>query len=442
MSLLLQNLHISLPKAGVAKDHATRLLNDLGVTVQAAGDENGTHPARREAECGLMALTSTPGGANPLCPVPLASCADGALDAYRALSSTCVFPRVSGAELLSERAAFMGCTNLETRSSTGHCRILPSFDGSVAFNLCRDSDWELLPALFEVERAADWHAIEQLAREQPTRRLVSRGRLLGLAVVDAGHFSVEPCPWMRVLQTGEKQLRPARAPRVVDLSSLWAGPLCSSLWQAAGAKVTKVESTLRPDGARNGPMAFFRLLNDGKEITVLDLHRTSGQQQLLQLIKQADIVLEGSRPRALRQMGVIAEELVDEIPGLTWVSITGYGRAEPRGNWIAYGDDAAIAAGLSAIMHSVYGQWMICGDAIADPLTGLHAALAGWGSWLAGGGHLLELALELTVRHCITTTAPSDGDFRARHARWQRYLCDQEVVARSPRCREMGSSEH
>ena len=83
-------------------------------------------------------------------------------------------------------------------------------------------------------------------------------------------------------------------------------------------------------------------------------------------------------------------------------------------------------------MHDVYQQWLVCGDAIADPLTGIHASLAGWASWLAGGGQLLELSLEGTVRHCISATAPPDGDFKARQAHWQQHLDDNGIIAAAP----------
>jgi len=222
---------------------------------------------------------------------------------------------------------------------------------------------------------------------------------------------------------------------VLDLSSLWAGPLCSHLWQAAGAEVIKVEGSRRPDGARSGSAEFFELLNHGKRTVTLDLHQTAGQRELHELIQQADIVLEGSRPRALRQMGIIAEDMICEKPGLSWVSITGYGRREPQANWVAYGDDAGVAAGLSAILHEVTGQWLICGDAIADPLTGLHTALAGWASWLAGGGQLIELSLEQTVRHCITATAPAENNYRERQQRWTQYLENHHITVQPPRRR-------
>jgi crotonobetainyl-CoA:carnitine CoA-transferase CaiB-like acyl-CoA transferase len=215
---------------------------------------------------------------------------------------------------------------------------------------------------------------------------------------------------------------------VLDLSSLWAGPLCSHLFQLAGATVIKVESTQRPDGARQGPPEFFALLNQGKQSVALELHTRRGQQQLLELVQEVDIVIEGSRPRALRQMGIIAEDIIDHRPGITWLSINGYGRAEPLDNRVAYGDDAGVAAGLSRVMHDVTGQWVICGDAIADPLTGMHAAVAGWASWLAGGGHLLDLSLRNVVSHCINWSDLEQPCASKRQALWQQYLDDSPIA--------------
>jgi crotonobetainyl-CoA:carnitine CoA-transferase CaiB-like acyl-CoA transferase len=200
----------------------------------------------------------------------------------------------------------------------------------------------------------------------------------------------------------------------------------------AGAEVIKIEGTQRPDGARQGPPPFFDLLNQGKCSVALDLHTSKGQQQLLELIHDADIVIEGSRPRALRQMGVVAEELIREISGLSWLSISGYGRQEPQANWIAYGDDAGVAAGLSAIMYEATGKWVICGDAIADPLTGLHAALAGWASWMAGGGHLIDISLCQTVRHCLSATDTIADNIQDRQKRWVHYLLENQIAISSP----------
>ena len=52
---------------------------------------------------------------------------------------------------------------------------------------------------------------------------------------------------------------------------------------------------------------------------------------------------------------------------------------------------------------------MFCGDAIADPMTGMHAALAAYASWLAGGGHLLSLSLVQTIQNCVMTRREADS---------------------------------
>ena len=92
-------------------------------------------------------------------------------------------------------------------------------------------------------------------------------------------------------------------------------------------------------------------------------------------------------------MGIDAQRCVASRPGLTWISITGYGRDAPGDQWIAFGDDAGVAAGLSDVMRRATGTAQFAGDAIADPVTGMQAALAAWRSWLAGGSRLLSLPL-------------------------------------------------
>lgn len=422
-----------------APSYARRLLEDLDLADVEISKADTEHPALSMATSGLMTMTGFPDGPVTICPVPLASCAEGALLALRALTCHDILPGIPGYRLLTERAAIT-----TPARSGGHCMLLETKDGVIGLNLARESDWELLPAWLEQEHAGDWAELRAMIVSRDSDTLVERGRLLGLAVADATVIPRGLCNWVTRLNYGERiPPSPGQVPLVLDLSSLWAGPLCSHLWQQAGARVIKVESERRPDGARNGPNEFFQLLNQGKEHLILPLHTSAGQAELRSLLLQADIVLEGSRPRALRQMGIIAEEVLAEKSGLTWVSITGYGRGEPRENWIAYGDDAGIAAGLSAILHEATGEWMICGDAIADPLTALHAALAGWSSWCAGGGSLLDLSLEQTVRHCITATAPPDGDYRARRQHWQDYLDAKGIRPTSPARRD-GSlpSEH
>jgi hypothetical protein len=416
--------------------YALKLLRDLHISGVPGSATEGEHPARLLAKSGLMTLSAS--DTPILCPIPLADCANGALNAFRVLSEIDVLPGVAGAQLLTERAAITGIWG--DGNWKNHCRLLPTIDGVIGLNLARMEDWELLPAWLESQDLSNWSGIAAVVLNKPADALIERGRLLGLAVADATTIPTGATTWL----TASPAARPAsvrrKAPRVIDLSSLWAGPLCAQLWQAAGAEVLKIESSQRPDGARSGSREFFNLLNSGKNCITLDLHRQSGLQALRDLIKESDIVLEASRPRALRQMGIVAEDLIEEIPGLTWVSITGYGRSEPYGNWVAYGDDAGISAGLSAILHCVTDRWLVYGDAIADPLTGLHAALAGWASWSQGGGQLLELSLEQTVRHCILTTAPPGNDYRSRQQRWKEYLENHNINPSQPKRRSEATS--
>ena len=116
---------------------------------------------------------------------------------------------------------------------------------------------------------------------------------------------------------------------------------------------------------------------------------------------------------------MIAEQCIARRSGLTWISITGYGRDEPEGLWTAFGDDAGVAAGLSSLMQQVTGQPLICGDAIADPLTGMHAALAALASYQRGGGQLISLALRDVVAHGIGLARPArEPDLIERWHTW------------------------
>lgn len=377
------------------------------------------HPALAWARSGMMALTGQQEGAGRMCPVPLTVCADGALAALAALTEPEIFSDLSGAALLAERAAIAGHVRAGSVSPGGSCRLLQTADGAIALNLAREDDWALLPAWLETELQADGADLETRVREKSMHDLVEQGRLLGLAVCPVVPTPRKSVPWFGITHTGSRAPSRRARPRVVDLSSLWAGPLCSHLLQTCGADVIKLESLQRPDGSRNGPQDFFDLLNAGKRSVALDLSSVNGRAQLRALIARADIVIEASRPRALRQMGIHAENLIDKNPGLTWISLTGYGRGEPRENWIAYGDDAGVAAGLSWLMRQITGENLVVGDAIADPLTGMHAALAAWSTHLDGGGRLLSLSLVDVVRHCIQSDLPdTKAELQTRMRDW------------------------
>jgi hypothetical protein len=351
------------------------------------------------AASGAQYLTGAAHGPPLPCPAPLASCAQGAWLALAALGAGALDPSFPAYQLLGERAATHGLQRRGAVAPGGACRLLDCADGQLALNLPRADDWDLLPAWLEAP-AADWTAVAQALRERPCAPLVARARLLGIAAA----VSAPPTPprdWFNSARLAPAAQPTQRMPLVVDLSALWAGPLCASVLGQLGARVIKVESAARPDGARMGSSHFFDLLNAGKQSAALDLASATGRRQLQQLLDCADIVIESARPRALEHMGIAAADVVRTGNGRVWLSITGFGRDAPMREWIAFGDDAGVAAGLSWLLRESSGYTAFCGDAIADPLTGLHAALLGWAAWTRGGGVLLDVSLYGVAARCI-----------------------------------------
>jgi hypothetical protein len=294
--------------------------------------------------------------------------------------------------LLSGRAALLGLAPHGRQSAGGACRLLATNDGWVAVSLGRPDDVDAVPAIVEapVEAGDAWRAFEEYARDAPATTIAARCQLLGVPGAVLGEAVVDHIPAVAATALGDRRHHEGEAPLVVDLSSMWAGPLCTHLLGRAGMRVVKVESVQRPDGARAHP-EFFDWLHAAQEFVVLDFDADRGRAELRDLLRRADVVVESSRPRALAQLGVDACEVVASRPGTTWLSITGYGREGTGAHKVAFGDDAAIAGGVVAIDPD--GAPVFAGDAIADPATGMVAADAVLQSQANGGGELVAVAM-------------------------------------------------
>lgn len=375
------------------------------------------------AASGAMALTGHPTGPALGPPAPLVDAIGAASDSLRSAShrlGTEVV--VDGLALLGERAALRNLTRRGSVSCGGGTRLLDAADGLVAVALVRADDLAAIPAWLEIDAVDDddpWAMVTDAVRTRPVATLVARADLLGLAVAarpdrlpipDPPH---DPWPLRRHPFGPAGPAGPIRElgdVLVVDLSALWAGPLCGQLLAAAGARVVKVESATRPDGARVGDPALFALLNELKRSVALDLTHAAGRRILAELLRAADVVIESSRPRALEQMGIRADDLLADPDGpTTWISITGYGRAGPDRNRIAYGDVAAVAAGLVAD-DDTHGPCFYA-DAVADPITGLVAATGALEALESGRCQLLDVALARVAGRCAgPALVPPAGD--------------------------------
>jgi len=399
--------------------YARGLLSELRLPVESLARVQAA--VRPEAEAwaasGIPWLTGLPEGPPVVPTAELPVAAEGASLAFRALAPQARARGIDGAVLLGVRAALSGLSRQGRRSPGGSCHLLEAADGWLALNLARGSDDQrLLPAWLECSLAPDLAKLGRMLRSRRCAELVERAGLLGLAAARVDPPGAREISWLVRERYGEPAATPSRVPIVMDLSGLWAGPLCGELLARAGARVFKVESRRRPDGARNGPADFFDLLNSNKRNVSLDFTEARGRAQLVRLLDAADLVIESSRPRALQQLGIDAHAWLAARPGRSWLSITGYGRREAMR--VAFGDDAAAAAGLSWCLPSGVSAPLFVGDAVADPLGGLHAALAAWGSWLHGGGCLLDLSLCGVVQRVITRCAGGGERLHRRRSGW------------------------
>ena len=167
--------------------------------------------------------------------------------------------------------------------------------------------------------------------------------------------------------------------------------MCGAILAAMGATVSKIESTRRPDPTRISTPEFFQRLNSAKRGIGLDLSAEDGQSALRLAMSTADVVITSARPRAFAGLGLDPDQIFGLNPGLVWVAITGYGWTGDAALRVAFGDDAAAAGGL--VRWTAGGAPRFLGDALADPVTGLVAALGALRGLEAGGGVLVDVSL-------------------------------------------------
>jgi crotonobetainyl-CoA:carnitine CoA-transferase CaiB-like acyl-CoA transferase len=318
--------------------------------------------------------------------------------------------------LLGERAALAGLRRNGGTSCGGATRLLPAADGWLAVSLARPDDLDLLPAWLGLAGPAEdaWDAVTAAVARRTATEAAADGALLGLPVaalpLGVPRWELTSAPSTPLPLRGHLIAeRPGPTAdlagiRVVDLSALWAGPLCGSLLALAGADVVKVESAARPDGARLGPTALFDLLNGDKRSVALDLRTEPGRADLLRLVRAADVVIEASRPRALAQLGIRAEDVLREGRPRVWLSITGHGRSPEVAHRVGFGDDAAVGGGLVSWDGEVP---CFTADAVADPAAGLVAAAAVLDALATGGRWLLDVALTGVAAHLAGPTLPT-----------------------------------
>lgn len=175
--------------------------------------------------------------------------------------------------------------------------------------------------------------------------------------------------------------------RVLDLSRVLAGPLCTMILGDLGAEVIKVERPGSGDETRSwGPpwvegaagreSAYFVCVNRNKRGITADLAAPDGQAHVRMLATTADVVVENFAPGTLDRWGLGYEELARENPGLIFCSITGYGTDGPDAGRPGYDFAVQARGGWMAITGQPEGEPVKVGVAVVDVLTGQNAAIA------------------------------------------------------------------
>jgi hypothetical protein len=208
-----------------------------------------------------------------------------------------------GVGLLAERAALLGFgrAGLDRSgrvSCGGATRLMRCTDGWIAVSLARPDDIASVSAWLGVAEESwagtdPWPMVEAVLADRDSQAVVDQAILLGLACTAVGG-TTDTRPVL-VEQFGESPVQALDRAIVVNLSSLWAGPLAADVLARIGARVINVESTTRPDGARHTP-AFFDALHGRSESVALDLRTKEGRRQLSELLAVVDVVIEGSCP--------------------------------------------------------------------------------------------------------------------------------------------------
>ena len=188
--------------------------------------------------------------------------------------------------------------------------------------------------------------------------------------------------------------------RVIDLSTVLAGPNCARYLADFGADVVKVE---RPGGdslrnmawrdPRDGEGMWWKLVNRNKRTIVLDLKDDADLEVLRNLVTDAHVLIENFRPGTIERLGIGPDVLHELNPRLVVTRVTGFGQTGPYKGRPGFATIAESMSGLAAISGEPGGQPLLPAIALTDELTGLAAAFATMVAVHSGVGQVVDISL-------------------------------------------------
>ncbi|MFE4057999.1 CaiB/BaiF CoA transferase family protein [Streptomyces sp. NPDC059096] len=201
--------------------------------------------------------------------------------------------------------------------------------------------------------------------------------------------------------------------RVLDLATLFAGPLAATLLGDFGAEVIKIEHPTRPDPSRgHGPAKdgvglWWKLLGRNKRTMTLDLSTRSGRELLLGLAARTDVIIENFRPGTLEKWGLGWDELSLANPRLVLARVTGFGQFGPYAHRPGFGTLAEAMSGFAAVTGEPDGPPTLPPFGLADSIAALATAYAVMtalsGRDVTGRGQVVDLAI---IEPILTVLGP------------------------------------
>jgi crotonobetainyl-CoA:carnitine CoA-transferase CaiB-like acyl-CoA transferase len=230
---------------------------------------------------------------------------------------------------------------------------------------------------------------------------------------------------------------PLRGIRVVDLSTIVAGPMATQIMADQGADVIKVEAPPGGDGTRhlgpcrNGYGAAFHIYNRGKRSVVLNLKTPDGMAALRRLIAQADVLLHNYRPKVTARLGIDYASLAANHPDLIYVAISGFGEEGPLADRPAFDHIMQCYTGFAAAQatQDSGGKPALLGNIVCDKLTALTAVQAATAALLArargDGGQEVKLSMLSAAIAFLWPDAGGNLHLQGDGAQWRPNLADR-----------------
>lgn len=236
---------------------------------------------------------------------------------------------------------------------------------------------------------------------------------------------------MKNRKIGDSMKLPLEGIKVLDLTRVLAGPYATMILGDLGADIIKIEMPIKGDDARhfgpyiNGESAYFISLNRNKRSITLNLKHEKGKEIFLEMVKEADIVVENFRPGTMEKLGLGYKALSQINPRLIYAASSGYGHTGPYSKRAAYDGVVQAMGGLMSITGAEGGNATRVGTSVGDIVAGLFTTIGILAALnyrhKTGKGQMIDVAMldcqvaileNAIARYVVTGEIPRPGGNR------------------------------